>query len=84
MTDDELLGKAIELLRKLEAKLPDNVRDVTVDRLPKRRLRDAVVIDFSSEEDRGSIQIVLERETGALIGASHVPPKARQKDAHAG
>ena len=79
MTHEELTTKAIEWLRKFESKLPDQVHDVTVDRLPKRRLRDAVVIEFSSDEDRGKIQIVLERDNGTLIGATHTPPKSRQK-----
>jgi hypothetical protein len=82
MTDDELITKAIEWLRKFDSHLPEQIHDVTVDRLPKRRLRDAVVIDFTSEEDRGTIQVVLERETGALIGATHTPPKSRQKDSN--
>jgi hypothetical protein len=63
MTHDELLTTAIEWLRKFEPKLPDRIRDVTIDRLPERRVRDAVVIDFDSDADRGSIQVLLERDT---------------------
>jgi hypothetical protein len=80
MTHDELITKAIEWLRKIEPRMPERIRDVTVDRLPKRRVRDAVVIDFSSEADCGTIQVVIERDTGAIIGTSHAPPKGKPKD----
>ncbi|MBI5686453.1 MAG: hypothetical protein HZC54_15380 [Verrucomicrobia bacterium] len=84
MTNEELLAKAIECLRGFTRVAPDPIRDVTVDRLPKRRFRDAVVIDFSSDEDRGKIQIVLERDTGATISVTHSPPKFRQEKQNAG
>ena len=74
MTHDELVAKAIELLRQIEPKLPDHIRRVTVDQLPKWRLRDAVVIDFSSDEDLGRIEVMMECDTGDLIAVSHAPP----------
>jgi hypothetical protein len=77
MTHDELTAKAIEWLRKIEPKMPERIRSVTVDRLPKRRVRDAVVIDFSSDDNIGTIQVVVERETGKIIGTSHSPPKEK-------
>jgi hypothetical protein len=80
MTHDELVAKAIEWLRRFEAKMPDRLRGVTTDRLPKRRVREAVVIDFTSDDDRGSIRVVMERDTGDLIEASHSPPKANKAD----
>ena len=76
MSNDELLTKAMELLRELEPDLPEEIRDVTVDRLPIRRFRDAVVIDFSSDMDRGTIQLTLEKDTGAFIAGSHTRPKS--------
>jgi hypothetical protein len=80
MTHDELLAKAIEWLRKWESRLPERVRDVTVDRLPKRRIRDAVVIDFESDDNRGKIRITLDRDTGEMLGASHAPPTKKSDD----
>ena len=77
MTHDELLAKAIERLRIIEPMMTERMRDVTAARLPKRRFRDAVVIDFSSDENRGTIQVVMERETGAVIGTQFVPPKPK-------
>jgi len=77
MTHTELLNKAIEWLRKLEPRIPERIRDVTVDRLPKRRVRDAVVIDFESDDDIGSIQVTMERDTGKMIGTKHAPPKKK-------
>lgn len=75
MTHDELINKAIESLRKLEPRMSEAVRGVTVDRLPKRRVRDAAVIDFESDENVGRIQVTMESDTGELIWAKHVPPK---------
>jgi hypothetical protein len=76
MTNHELLTKAIEWLHKQEQdpNWPELLRHVTVDRLPNRSIRDAVSISFSSAEDRGKIQVVLDRETGAFIAGSHTPP----------
>src|SRR5262249_2645761 len=78
MTDEELVTKAVEWLQRFESKMPDRLHGVTADRLPKRRIRDAVVIDFTSDEDRGSIRVVMERETGDLIESSHSPPRATE------
>ena len=80
MTHEELLSKALEALRKLEPRMPEQVRDVTVDRLPKRQVRDAVVIDFKSDENVGSIQVTMERDTGQMIGVKHAPPKKKRDD----
>ena len=78
MTDDELLAKAIEKLRELEARrtnIPERLRAVTVDQLPKRRIRDAVVIDFEQDEKDGRIQIFMDRESGDMISVTYNPPK---------
>ena len=74
MTHDELVAQAIEWFRQIEPKMPDHIRRVTVDQLPKWRVRDAVVIDFSSDEDLGRIEVMMERDTGDLIAVSHAPP----------
>jgi hypothetical protein len=79
MTNEELVQKAIEWLRKMEPKLPERVRDVTVDRLPKRCVRDAVVIDFTTDEHHGAIRVVMERDTGAFIGTTHTPSESKPK-----
>lgn len=73
------MAKAIEWLRKTESKLPERIRDVRVDRLPNRRMRDAVVIDFTGDGDQGSIQVVLERDTGELLRTTHARPKGTTK-----
>lgn len=78
MTNDELLAKAIKKLRTLEKRrkdVPDKLRTVTVDQLPKRRVRDAVVIDFERDEKGGRIQIVMDRESGDMIAATYNPAK---------
>ena len=82
MTHEELLNKAMEALRKLEPQMQrhERIRGVTVDRLPKRRVRDAVVINFKSDEDVGSIEVTMERDTGKMIGAKHAPPKKKSDD----
>ena len=82
MTHDELLAKAIRWLREMKPKLPDSVQHATVDQLPKRRIRDAVVIEFESDENRDKIQITLDRDTGAILGANWPTPK-KQSDANA-
>ena len=78
MTNDELLTKAIEKLRTLEERrkdVPERLRTVTVDQLPKRRIRDAVVIDFEREQGGGRIRIFMDRESGDMISATYNPPK---------
>ena len=79
MTHEQLVTKAIKWLRKIERHFSDGVRYVPVDRLPKRRVRDAVVIDFYSDENGGSTQVVMERETGIVIEAGHTPSKRKAK-----
>lgn len=78
MTDDDLLTKAIEKLRALEERgkdVPERLRTITVDQLPRRRIRDAVVIDFERDEGGGRIQVFMDRESGDMILASYNPPK---------
>jgi hypothetical protein len=79
MSHDELIAKAIEWLRRIEREMPDGMLGGSVDKMPKRQVRDAVVIDFSSDEDIGTIQVVMERDTGAPIGATHTPPKTKNE-----
>jgi len=66
MTHDELLGKAMEELRKVGRaferhadKLGAEVRWPNVDELPKRTIRDAVCISFEANDDRGRIEMVM-------------------------
>ena len=79
MTQEELLTKAIEWLRKMEPRLPKLVTDLTDDCRPSR-IRDAVVIDFESAESPGSIQITLDRETGSILGANWPTPTKKSDD----
>ena len=83
MTDDELLAKAIEKLRALEARCadaPETLGTVTVDQLPKRCIRDAVVIDFERDEKSGRIRTFMDRESGKMISAEYFPPKDANTD----
>ena len=75
MTNDELLNKAIEWLRKIESHLDEPICNLKVDRLPKTRFRDAVIIDFESDDKIGSIRVFIERDTGNIVEAHHTPPK---------
>jgi hypothetical protein len=70
MTHEELLTKAIEWLRAREPRLPKRFRRLTVDCLPKSRVRDAVVIEFEADDNRGRIQITVDKETGSILGAN--------------
>jgi hypothetical protein len=84
MTDDELITKAIEKLRALEARrkdVPERLRTVTVDRLPERCIRDAVIIDFEGGEVGGRIQISMDRESGEMIWANYSPAKDASDEA---
>jgi hypothetical protein len=78
MTHEELLTKAIEWLRKMEPRLPKRVTDLSG--LPKSRVRDAVVIDFESDEGPASIQITLDRETGVVLFANWPTPTKKSDD----
>jgi hypothetical protein len=80
MTHEELLTKAIEWLRAMEPRLPERFRHLTVDCLPKHRVRDAVVIEFGGDENRGRIQITLDRETGDILGANWPSPMKKSDD----
>ena len=83
MTHDELLARAVEKLRKLEARrkdVPERLRTVTVDQLPKRRIRDAVVIEFEGGAAGARIQIFMELESGDMISASYSPPNDASAD----
>ena len=67
MTHDELLASAIEHLRRLEARCKNaspNLSVIKVDQLLKRRVRDAVVINFEGDDECGHIVAVVDRETG--------------------
>ena len=79
MTHDELVAKAIVHLRSVEARRkapPEKLRSLSVDQLPKRRIRDAVVVYFeSAEEGGGRIQAFLDRESGEMLSASYFPAR---------
>ena len=81
MTNDELLSKAIKAIERLDGHMPESLRNVTVERLPKRRFREAVVIDFEGDEGGGTIQVTIERDTGEIIGMALTPPKKKPSEA---
>jgi hypothetical protein len=79
MRRDEVIAKAIEWLRQKRPKMRDQIRDVTPNQLPQRRVTDAAVIHFSSDDNTGGIVVVMDRRTGAIMGSSYHPPKPRRK-----
>jgi hypothetical protein len=78
MTDDQLISKAVKRLRLLEsrcAERPSPLQDVSVDLLPNRRIRDAVVIYFECDDSPAKIQVFMDRESGDMISGGYFPPK---------
>jgi hypothetical protein len=82
MTHDQLIAKAVERLRKTEDtfdrlndKVPADIRRLKVDEMLKRTIRDAVVICFESDDDRGRIEVVMDSQTGDMLENRFIPPK---------
>jgi hypothetical protein len=81
MTHDELLAAAVDRLRKVEGalgragdKVSALIRRLKVDEMPLRTIRDAVVIQFEAHDDRGRIEVVMDSQTGEMIGHKYLPP----------
>jgi len=87
MTHEELLAAAVDRLRKTERtferfgdKVSQDVLRLKVDEMPKRTIRDAVVICFEADDNRGRIEVVMDSQTGEMIANKFIPPK--KKDAN--
>jgi hypothetical protein len=79
MTDDELITSVVASLRRLESRADEDEiaeRKVSVDSLPRRRIRGATV-RFESDSNRGHIEVVVDRASGEIVSASYfLPPSA--------
>ncbi len=78
MTHEELIAKAVERLRvfeRLADKVPRKIKGLNVDALPRRTVREAVVIYFESDPDDGHIEVVVDSRSGEVIETKFIPPK---------
>jgi hypothetical protein len=76
MTNEELIAIAREQakgFRDPEGACP------TIERLPKARVLDAVVVYFESDDHNGRIEVFLERGSGEFITATLVPHKPKME-----
>jgi hypothetical protein len=75
MTDDDLIAKTTEALRRLEARRTeeDDMRAVTVDSLPLRRI-EGTTIRFEREGTQAHIEVLVKRDSGEIISASYFLP----------
>jgi hypothetical protein len=86
MTHDELIEKAVERLRKVEGlfersdKVPSEMRRLKADEMHKRTIREAVFIRFEADDNRGSIELVMDRETGVMLANKFIPPLKKTDD----
>lgn len=72
MTHEELVAIAREQVK--DFKDPEG-RCPGVEDLPKSRVVEAAVVYFESDEHDGTIEVVLERDSGKLITATLSPRK---------
>jgi hypothetical protein len=75
MTDDQLIAEA----RKHAAEWERLKDGVDLAELPKVGLRDAVAISFECDKPSPRIEVILDRDTGKLIGATYIPLQKHEK-----
>jgi hypothetical protein len=78
MTDDELIAKADEHVRWLEAHFKDKVPKVSAYHLAKRRVgavRQVVDVFFEGDDEREKIIVSLNYLTGECLGTKFLPLK---------
>ena len=83
MTHEELIAKALERVRVHERhaeKLPDEVRGLKVDEMPRRTVRDAAVVYFESDSTTGRIEVVLDSRSGEVLEVKLIPPKEKANE----
>lgn len=77
MTHQELINRAVERVRLYERnteKVPDEVRGLKVDKLPRRTLRETAVVYFESNSTNGRIEVVLDSRSGDVLEMKLIPP----------
>jgi hypothetical protein len=74
MTDDELIAKARDYAARIQ---PESLDFLTLDQLPRTRIRHAVEVSFLDDEENPHIRIVLDRTSGDFLSGHHLP---KQKD----
>jgi len=80
MTHEELIAKAVERVRLYErhaGKVPEKVRGLTVDKLPRRTVREAAVVYFESDCTTGRIEVVLDSRSGEVLEHKLIPPNEK-------
>jgi hypothetical protein len=87
MTNDEIIAKAVEHLRRFETHFgdaqPPELRQLSVDDLPKRRVgsvREIVQVYFECDDNQGKIEVSLDYRTGECLEAKFVPPTGKATD----
>lgn|GEM_PF-6158880 len=55
-------------------KVSTEMRRLKVDEMHKRTFREAVFIRFEADDDRGSIEVVMDNETGVMLANRFIPP----------
>lgn len=75
MTEDELITKTVGALRRLEARRAhdDDMRSVTVDLLPRRRI-DGATLHFENDTTKENIEVVVERDSGEIVSVTYTLP----------
>ncbi len=74
MTHEELIAIAREQAKGFDD--PEGCCPQIGD-LPKSRAVDAVVVYFESDEHNGMIEVILQRDSGKLLGATLSPHKPK-------
>ena len=52
--------------------------DVTLEILPKVRVREAVVVCFESDEHEGRIEVYMDKDTGEFISGTMIPRNTKE------
>jgi hypothetical protein len=76
------LRKSERSFERLGDKVSPEVRRLKVDDMPRRTIRDAVVIQFEADDDRGRIEVVIDSHTGEMIESRFFPPPRKETDAN--
>jgi hypothetical protein len=83
MTHEELIAKALERVRLHERhaeKLPEKIRGLKVDEMPRRTVREAAVVYLESDSTTARIEVVLDRRSGEVLEVKLIPPKEKSDE----
>ena len=75
MTQEQLIALARTRAKDFNGMHEENV--VTLNMLPKIRVREAAVVYFESDEHDGLIEICLDRDSGEFVSGTMKPRKAK-------